>query len=546
MKKQEQNLGFDLCYNSESMNFEEREREKRKRLIKVVIAEIGMVFSVVAIVVVAILVAMGFFVSSNGTIEQSGLIQIHSMPAGGTVTLDGSTLFARTNLSKSLAAGEHEIKIARENYDSWEKNVKMYSGMLIRLYYPRLFLLDRKAEKVASYDEPMVYSVAEDKMSILYAGKGSTNWSWVNIRNDELQTTKLDLGKVLPEVEAEKYPGTVEVVEWSNDGDYVLVKAVAEKETEWILLNLKDIVKSLNLTKTFGLKFERVEMMDNSAGQMYALENQHLRKINTTDQSISRVLLDGIVDFDNDGTDVIFVRREPEGEIGRKQIGTYRDGEKDGVVLAAVSGETAAKAAITEYYGEKYMIFVVEDKITVLYGAMPSYHEEMSQNMDILGLKTLVSDRQLATTPQSLSLGVEGEYVVMRKDGQFMVLDLDMGDLYEYMSGTKKLHWLSDGMMYAVIDGNLETWDFDNTNRRRLVEHVAAEETTKDDEDDKDNKDDASEKSATQETAKTVTSRSRNAVADYDVVIASNNKWLYYLVQTGVGKLDLMREKIRD
>ena len=105
------------------MDFEERERQKRQHMIKVVIAEAGMVFAVVAIVAVAMLASMGFFVSSDGSIEQSGLAQIHSMPTGASVELDGSTLFSRTNLSRTISAGEHNIKMTRSGYDAWENTI---------------------------------------------------------------------------------------------------------------------------------------------------------------------------------------------------------------------------------------------------------------------------------------------------------------------------------------------------------------------------------------------------------------------------------------
>ena len=127
------------------MDYEEK---KRRQLVRVVIAEAGMVISVIAIVVVATMVAMGFFISDKGTIEQSGLIQLRSLPTGATVELDGATLFARTNLQRSVAPGEHHLKLSRDGYDTWEKNIKMAPGVLMRIYYPRLFLLDRKAEQV--------------------------------------------------------------------------------------------------------------------------------------------------------------------------------------------------------------------------------------------------------------------------------------------------------------------------------------------------------------------------------------------------------------
>lgn len=93
--------------------------------------------------------------TSSGKIEQSGLIQIHSMPTGATVELDGSTIFSRTNLSRSLTAGEHSLKLSRDGYDTWQKTIKMSSGMLMRLHYPRLFLLNRKSELALRLDEEL-------------------------------------------------------------------------------------------------------------------------------------------------------------------------------------------------------------------------------------------------------------------------------------------------------------------------------------------------------------------------------------------------------
>ena len=78
-------------------------------------------------------------------------------------------------------------------------------------------------------------------------------------------------------------------------------------------------------------------------------------------------------------------------------------------------------------------------------------------------------------------------------------------------------------MMSVIANGNLEVFDFDHTNRRMLVQKVDAGN---------------SELSA-------VTTRSKNAVLDYDIAIANNSKWLYYVVRSDDG-LSLVREKVRE
>ena len=79
-------------------------------------------------------------------------------------------------------------------------------------------------------------------------------------------------------------------------------------------------------------------------------------------------------------------------------------------------------------------------------------------------------------------------------------------------------------------------WDFDYTNRRLLVEKVEAKQM------------------GTKEPVavggikveKSVTTKSSSKVLQYPVMISSDSKWLYYVVQLESSKIDLVREKIRD
>ena len=205
------------------MDFAEREQQKKRRLIRVILGEVAMVLAVIFIVTITLLITMGFFVTSDGRIEQTGLIQIHSIPTGASVTIDGTTIFSRTNLSRSLAAGEHHLKLSRDNYDTWEKTIKMYSGLLMRLYYPRLFLLNRTPETMLNLDDNLeFYSASSERNFLLYADQDSPLWQLVNVASDDLKTTTLDLATILPGVEQGAFRGTVAELTWSAGGDTVL------------------------------------------------------------------------------------------------------------------------------------------------------------------------------------------------------------------------------------------------------------------------------------------------------------------------------------
>lgn len=517
-----------MLYNIYHMDFDEK---KRRQLIRVIIAEIGMVLSVTAIVVVATLAAMGFMISDNGSIEQSGLMQLHSLPTGANVKIDGTTLFPRTNLSRTLSSGEHEIELYRDGYDTWSKTVTIRPGVLIRIYYPRLFLQNRVAENVrelADESELEFYSPSTNRSYILYAKKGESEWQLLDIRSDEIKSTMLDLSGVLPGMIEEKksktarktdniethnytFQGQIEEIKWSGNEENVLVKVKYEGKSSWVLVRLRDMARSVNITETFGLDEAKIEFIDDAASQLYVLEKRQLRRISTSDAVISRVLVNNVVDFSNKSTAVIYVAENPTTKL--REIGMFRDDDKSGTKIAEVPEDKKVKVAISYYYSEDYLIYVIDNEMTILYGKLPNYNEN-SDTLD--GLKELTAKITLSADPTTLEVSPDGEYIVGRKDTQFMVVDLDVGDLYEYQAPSANLRWLDASMMYDIHDGEILVWDYDGTNQRNLAESAK-------------------------------TSANKEVAANNSpVVITANNRWLYYLTTGKDKETILTREKIRD
>ncbi len=513
------------------MDFEEK---RRRQLIRVVIAEVGMVLSVIAIVVVAILAAMGFMISGNGSIEQSGLIQIHSLPTGANVKIDGNTIMPRTNLSRSLVDGTHSIEIYRDGYDTWQNNIQIKAGVLTRLYYPRLFLQNRTSEQVknlTSKDNLEFYSPSPKRNYILYAEKGASDWQLLDIRGDDVKTTIIDVSGVLWGMVEEnetkrqnsdtvgthtyKFHGTIEELKWSNDENNILVKVSYDGKMEWILVHLREVARSLNLTQVFGLGNDaKLEVIDDAANQLYILERQQLRRINTADETISRVLVDKVQSFANNGMRVIYVAETDE----QKLVGVFRDDDKSGTVIKELPKKSTVRVALSEYYGDDYMSWLVDRKLTILYGRLPSYN---ANGIDMNSYKYLVEDLEMSELPDAFSASPDGDYLVARKGTKHMVTELSDGQLYEYTAPAEALRWLDGSMMYAIRDQEILVWDFDGANLRKLTKDVAKTEEID------------------QESA------SKNVLTNADLVIANNDRWMYYLAN-GEKFTVLTREKIRD
>ena len=123
------------------------------------------------------------------------------------------------------------------------------------------------------------------------------------------------------------------------------------------------------------------------------------------------------------------------------------------------------------------------------------------------------------------------------------VVDLEMGEVFEYESNSERLDWFDNSMIASTVDGSLVVWDFDHTNLRTLVQQkkldVEGDENLNDDLNATGLKQDDSAE------PKTVTTFINAEVAHYPALVSSNNRFMYYVVKTHDG-LTLMRERIRD
>lgn len=517
------------------MDFDHNDEKRRRQFIKVVIAELGMVIAVIAIVIVATLASMGFFVNSDWTIEQSGLLQLHSLPTGASVELDGETLFFRTNLSRTMAEGKHTLKLSREGYDSWQKVINMRPGVLLRVYYPRLFLQNRTPATVMDLGKDLAfYAASRDRTTILYANQKSARWNLVDLKGDEVKTTTLDLTEVLPGVENGAFAGKVTEVKWSNNSDRVLVKVSYNDKNAWVMVDLRDVKASLNLTDTFGMEFQQIELVNGSMGQLFALRDHQLYRIDVADRKMSGVLLNNIEAFASYGANLIYLARVKDDEVTVQKIGIYKDGEKGGTILKTVPAGTKVRIALTNYYDQDYVAMTLDNRLTVLYGKLPTY--TTNDETGVMSLEPLLDNVELVTVPTSLAVSPGGEYLLARHDKQLMVVDAETGELHEYEAPTAQVAWFDDSMLYVVADQSLQVWDFDNTNQRTLIEFNMAEQDVKTPEQDF--------KVVEHDTAATEHDQ-KYELRDFPVVVAANERWLYYVVQDDT-ELVMMREKIRD
>lgn len=465
-----------------------------------------MVLSVILMVIILALLVSGYWLNSDFEVERQGMLQVSSIPTGANVEVDGDApWYQRTNTSKVLSSGEHTVKLEKSGYDTWEKTVNISEGLLYRLHYPRLFLLEREKSSVYDMSKADFITISPDRTKLL-AVENSETWLRLSLDREDLSPKRYSLENVTSALDSETgtFNGKILSADWDQNSDHILMKIEYGEASEWVLLNVNNFAESVNLSKTLG-DFSEIKIFDNSASTLLAVRGGNLYKIDVSTKKLSAPLVKNVVSYDHYGSEIIY---STASGIGLMKINdtepkilvssaakTGESSETDANFAAEEAAGEAAEAStdslplpparvfISRFYEDKYLTFVKDGLVSV-------YKYDNLEK---------VYAGELSFIPSKIKVGHDGEFITFVKDTNIATLDMESLKIREWVLDDTNYGWLDNDMIYTVADGELIVYDFDGLNRRALSSDVSP---------------------------------------SYPVTI-SNNKWLYY-----IGNKKLIRETI--
>ena len=439
----------------------EREKTANFKNLKVIISEAIMVIAVIATVIILALIVSGYWINADFKVERQGMLQVSSIPTGADVEIDGeSSWLQRTNTSKTLPSGEHTIKLTREGYDSWQKTINIREGLLYRLHYPRLFLNDRLTEKVQSIKGTTFATISPNHETLLLANK-TTEWNLVNLDNDEVKTTKINTAGLFSGSEPVNnskigvFSGEILYADWSNDNQHLLLKAKNKDIIEWVLIDITNTKNNINLTKEFGVQFASLKIINDSASNLLAIQDNNLRRVDVAGKQISSILVENVVDFDFYDNEILFSAKDPKEEKTKYFVGLTKIGDNEVKRLKNIN--SPVKVAISKFYDIKYLAL------------LNGQHLELHQKDDF----SQSHEYDLTFIPEDIKVGYQGTFITMSKSNQISSLDMEAQAVKEWQVEGEDYGWIDNNMIYSVKEGELVVYDFDGLNRRVIAKNVS-------------------------------------------------------------------------
>lgn len=422
-----------------------------------------MVIAVIISVVVLALVVSGYWINSDFKVERQGMLQISSLPTGADVAIDGDTAWLqRTNTSKVLPSGEHVITLTKEGYDSWAKTITIKEGLLYRLHYPRLFLKNRVPKKVFNAKDVTSTYISPDHNYLILANQ-TTKWQLLNLREETLNPVSLDISKVFSSVKTEKnakdskFTGKILEANWDLDSTHVLFKVQTgeENSVEWVLLDVKNPEKSLNLNKEFNVGFTAVQILDNSSNNLMAIQDGDLRRVDVSGRSISAVIVKDVINFDHFLNEIIFTAKRSGNTEQPYYTGYFKVSSDE--ITELLSTSSRAHAVISKFYDQEYCTVLEGDKVKVY------TKDDLTEH----------AKYQLSFTPKHIKVGHDGEFVIMYDGSQIASLDMEAEAVREWKTDGSSFGWIDNDMIYTINNNDLIVYDFDGLNERALSKNVS-------------------------------------------------------------------------
>lgn len=429
-----------------------------------------MTLTVVGLVGVSLLYILGYrFDQKDRKVEQSGLVQYVTAPAGATIEVDGTNLTSKSPAKSVTLPGKHEFVMWREGYEMWRKSLSITAGTLTWLNYTRLVPKERPVQVVEQLPKlAATLASPNNKYIAVLPDASQPAITMYNITGDDIKQSTISLSS---EDYSESTTAGVShrfaFVEWDKDGRYLLLTHIYNDKTEWLVIDRQNSRLVSNVTRTMGITMSTAQFADTSGSVLYALVENTVRKINITNETVSSPLVGDVEEFhlyDNHLVSYVSVSNQ---STGHREVGIVKEGKKSIPIYSSSAPITTPLHVVAGHYFDKdYLVVSEGKKVTIWNGTFP----EVSNDIQALQKTTTFTLKDDIT---SLQLSPEDRFIIAQHGADFVSYDLERKTLSSVahqagISEPRTLQWLDEYYIWSDRSDVLTIREFDGANEHTI------------------------------------------------------------------------------
>ncbi|MBC7708403.1 PEGA domain-containing protein [Polaromonas sp.] len=444
--------------------------DPRKRLRHTIILYVGYILIGIAILIATVVLlyqAYGFGVDRKGTVIQNGLVFISSQPRPADIYINNKLERTQTNTRLSLPENSYDVRVQRDGYQPWQRNVTIEGGKVAHYDYPFLIPKTITSTKLQTYEQvPGLVTQSPDKRWLMVLQPGSARaFDVYDLKNPVKEPIALTVPEsIISAGAAESW----RLVEWADDNQHVLLQHVFDAKTEYVLVDRQDPLRSENLTATLGVNPSQLTLIDRKFDRYYIYDADTLSLSRASLRTPALVLvLSDVINFKSYGSETLLYATKTGASAGKVRISLQSAGRI--YTIRSVAADATYLLDVTKYDGSFYVVVGASSASKVYI-----YRDPVAQiGNDLFRSPTPVQVLHV-DQPNFVSFSSSAQFITAENGPHFAVYDIETKHGYNYTAkqplDAPQAHaeWMDGNRLTYISNGKQTIFDYDYQNVRTL------------------------------------------------------------------------------
>ncbi len=451
-------------------------KQRRFHDIRLIVGYVLVAIALALATTILIYQADGYGVKA-GKVIQNGLVFVSSAPAPADIFLNGQKYKDVTDTRMVLQSGTYIMRLSRAGYRDWQRALTVEGGSVQHFDYPLLIPRTLVTTKTAEYGSaPPLSLQSPDRRWILnqqpVSGAVFDVYDLKDVKKVSQLKTIFTLQPSLFSLPQDG-PQTLELVEWSNDNDHVLVRHIAGDQSEYVLVSRKTPEASLNLTKVLQLTATAtLTLQDKKSDHYFVLDGASAGALSTvaldgTRPAPATPMLTDVIAFKSYGADTILYATNTGADDGKVVVRMLASGKS--YTIRQVAKSPAYLLQISRYNNHWYAALGVasENHVYEYKDPVESLQNDPSQSLVPVDVMKIAAPNYVAFSDNS-------QFMVVENGQDFSVYDAENDRSHTYRidkpldTPQTNATWMDGYRLRLISGGKVIIFDYDGTNTQEL------------------------------------------------------------------------------
>lgn len=438
-------------------------KHKQARVLRIVAYSVTLTLSVLTTVLL-LYIALGYrFDGKSGHVVRSGLLLVDSHPESGEIFINNELKDNATPGRFVLSSGNYDVKIVRDGYRKWAKNVKVAASGVREVNYPLLIPTTLNATKLFDTTTPDLVSQSQNRKTALFHSPGAGSFERVGLDPKSPQREILKMSAAFGR--ESNQTGTFAVREWALDNKHVLLQhTLPSGKSELISFDVTRPEAAINISALYGENTPiDIHYVGSDTARIYGIKDGSLGIYQLDEQRITPVL-DSIRVYKPYANDtVIFDRLNANAQA---EAGIWKEGTTT-IIHTSVVGDVNPILDYAKFNDHLYFVVAEPSANIVTIYRDPLQSPILTKQLPLITLTF--------NNAQKIDFSSSAQFLMIQNGKDLLVYDFDDLRQFAYslpfdVASSTTPRWVN-GTHIAVQarDGMNYLMEYDGQNQQALV-----------------------------------------------------------------------------